>query len=166
MKRSKNFFISGEKDNGDVFWTVVFIQPLGEKRFSTKNQEFAITPVIQAYFTKTKVTTNLSNNVDKTTVFDIFEKVGFYDNIPEKVLKSARMKDALFNRPKKLAKIRNPLIPQIVNEEVFHDLEGEGNEKVIIPFNIVDIYTRLESLLGWKLSRHSSTLEEASNLIK
>ena len=35
----------------------------------------------------------------------------------------------------------------------------------MIPSNIIDIYTRLEILLGIKLSGHSDTLTEASNLI-
>ena len=43
-------------------------------------------------------------------------------------------------------------------------LEGQG-VKIIIPSNIIDIYTRLEVLLGLKLSGHSDTLSEASNLI-
>ena len=44
-----------------------------------------------------------------------------------------------------------------------HNLEGQG-VKIIIPSNIIDIYTRLEVLLGIKLSGHSDTLIEASNL--
>ena len=35
----------------------------------------------------------------------------------------------------------------------------------MIPSNIIDIYTRLEILLGLKLSGHMHTLVEASNLI-
>ena len=44
------------------------------------------------------------------------------------------------------------------------DLQREG-VKIIIPTNIIDIYTRLEVLLGLKLSGHTNTLTEASNLI-
>ena len=44
-------------------------------------------------------------------------------------------------------------------------LKGRGVEKIIVPSNIVDIYTRLEILLGLKLSGHTDTLTEASNLI-
>ena len=40
-----------------------------------------------------------------------------------------------------------------------------GVEKISIPSNIIDIYTRLEILLGSKLSGHTETLTEASNLI-
>ena len=45
-----------------------------------------------------------------------------------------------------------------------NNLQGEG-VKIIIPSNINDIYTRLEVLLGLKLSGHTDTLTEASNLI-
>ena len=44
------------------------------------------------------------------------------------------------------------------------DLEGQG-VTIIIPSNIIDIYTRFEILLGLKLSGHSDTLTEASALI-
>ena len=44
-------------------------------------------------------------------------------------------------------------------------LKIRGVEKIIIPSNIVDTYTRLEVLLGLKLSGHRNTLSEASNLI-
>ena len=44
-------------------------------------------------------------------------------------------------------------------------LRGKGIEKIIIPSNVYDIYTRLEVLLGYKLSGHTDTLTEASNLI-
>ena len=44
------------------------------------------------------------------------------------------------------------------------NLKGEG-VKIIIPSNIIDIYTRLEILLGLKLSGHTDTLTEAINLI-
>ena len=44
-------------------------------------------------------------------------------------------------------------------------LKGKGIEKTIIPSNIIDIYTRLEIFLDLKLSGHTDTLTEASNLI-
>ena len=45
------------------------------------------------------------------------------------------------------------------------NLQGRGIEKNIIPSNIIDIYTRLEILLGLKLSGHTDTLTEASAII-
>ena len=47
-----------------------------------------------------------------------------------------------------------------VNES---NLFGREIEKLIIPSNIIDIYTGLEVLLGLKLSGHTDTLTEASN---
>ena len=43
-------------------------------------------------------------------------------------------------------------------------LKGQGSEKTIIPSNIIEFYTRLEILLGLKLSGHLNTLTETSNL--
>ena len=51
-----------------------------------------------------------------------------------------------------------------MNTNDSNDLQGEG-VKIIIPSNITDIYNRLEVLLGLKLSGHTDTLTEASNLI-
>ena len=79
-----------------------------------------------------------------------------------KDLNSARMKGALYNLSSEIAKIRNPPLPAIENQS--DNLEGEG-VKIIIPSNIIDIYTRLEVLLGLKLFGHTDTLTEASNLI-
>ena len=42
---------------------------------------------------------------------------------------------------------------------------GQGNKKIIKPSDIIDIYTRLEILLGLNLYGHTDTLSEASNLI-
>ena len=44
-----------------------------------------------------------------------------------------------------------------------HNLKGQG-VKIIKPSNIIDIYTRLERLLGLKLSGLSDALTKASNL--
>ena len=59
--------------------------------------------------------------------------------------------------PKLVDEIQNKTFDEI-------DLEGRG-VKIIIPSNIIDIYTRLEVLIGLKLSGHTDTLTGASNLI-
>ena len=43
--------------------------------------------------------------------------------------------------------------------------QGRSNEKIIIPSNIINIYCGPEILLELRLSGHSDTLTEASNLI-
>ena len=101
---------------------------------------------------------------NNSTKFNILKIVGFFDNIPEIGLKSARMQDALYNLPKAIAKFRNRILPTIENVEDSNDLQEEG-VKIIIPSNLIDIYTRLEVLLGLKLSGHAEALTEASNLL-
>ena len=64
--------------------------------------------------------------------------------------------------PRLVEKIQNKTFEEITDDS--DDLQGEGI-KIIIPSNIIDIYTRLEILLGLKLSGHTDTLTEASNLI-
>ena len=64
--------------------------------------------------------------------------------------------------PKLVEEIQNRTFEEITEDS--DDLEGQG-VKIIIPSNIIEIYTRLEVLLGLKLSGHTSTLTEASNLI-
>ena len=66
------------------------------------------------------------DNFEKETVFDILQNVGFYDNIPKIGFKAARLKDALYDLPKEVARIRNPPLPTIENVEESSDLEGQG----------------------------------------
>ena len=44
-------------------------------------------------------------------------------------------------------------------------LDGTGIEKIIKPANIIDVYTRMEVLLGLKFSGHIDTRIEVSNFI-
>ena len=137
MKTSKNFFKLTE-DNGKVYWNEVLINPLEDNRISIKDREYDISPDIQAYFTNTKLTTKFLDNFEKETVFDIVQIVGFYDIKPKIGVKAARMKDALYDLPKAIDKIRNPPLPTIENVESSSDLEGQG-VKIILPSNIIDI---------------------------
>ena len=104
------------------------------------------------------------DNIEKETVFDILQNVGFYDNIPRTGLKAARMKDALYNLRQAKDRTRNHPLPAIENVEDSNDSEGQG-VKIFIPSNIIDIYTRLEILLGLKLSGRTDAVTTASNLI-
>ena len=64
--------------------------------------------------------------------------------------------------PKLVEEIQNKTFEEITDDT--DGLQGEG-VKIIIPSNTIDIYTRLELLLRLKLSGHTDTLTEASNLI-
>ena len=151
-----------EKDDGQVFWKKIPNNALEVNRISNKDQEYDIKPNSQTYFTNTKLTTKIMDDEDKLTVYDILKNTGFYSMKHTKGLNLAGMRDALYNLPKEIAKTRNALLPAIENES--DDLQGEG-VKIIIPSNIIDIYTRLEILLGLILSGHTDTPTKASNLI-
>ena len=158
MKKSKNFFKLQENPDGKIFWNKTLIIPQGESRVNINGDEFDIKPNIQNYFTNTKLTTKRLDDEDKLIIYNILKNVGFYNKPPKVEMKSVRMKDALYNLPNEIKKIQNSSLPAIEN------LEGQGL-KIIIPNNVIDIYTRLEILLGLKLSGHTDTLTEASNLI-
>ena len=100
MKKSKSFF-KLEQHGKEVFWNKIPIKALGENRNSIKDQEFVIKPNIQACFTNTNQTTKNMDDEDKSTVHSILKNIGFYSMRHTKVLKSARMKDALIALPKK-----------------------------------------------------------------
>ena len=77
-------------------------------------------------------------------------------------IKSKRKTFLLEKLPKLVEEIQNRTFEEIIDDS--DDLQGQG-VKIIIPSNIIDIYNRVEILLGLKLSGHTDTLTEASNLI-
>ena len=162
MKQSNNFF-KLQQDGKKIFWNKIPIIPLGGNMISINDEEYNIKPNIQNYFTKTYLTTKNMSNEDKLTIYNILKNLGFYSTHHVRGMNSFRMKDALYNLSKAVEKIQNPLLPEIEDREDI--LQGRGIEKIIIPSNIIDIYSRLEILLGLKLSGHIDTLTEASNLI-
>ena len=60
---------------------------------------------------------------------------------PSKDSNSKRAKSIKNDLKKRIHKIGNPLLA----------LQGQGIEKIVIPSNIIDIYTRLEIILALKL---------------
>ena len=64
--------------------------------------------------------------------------------------------------PISVEEIQNKTFDEITDSS--DNLQGEG-VKIFIPYNIIEIYTRLEILLGLKLSGHTDTLTEGINLM-
>ena len=64
--------------------------------------------------------------------------------------------------PELVEQLQNKTFDEITDDS--DNLQREG-VKITIPSNIIDNYTRLEILLGLKLSGHTDILKEASNLI-
>ena len=148
MKEKEKGFFNITEVSGQRYWNGIPINISGDSRIEIKNKEFNITPNLQNVFTDTtgKSLKNLTKTENKT-----------YKKLLQTLdYKNYRPKQGEYNsgRYKKTKKILNP-----------NNLQGRGIEKIIIPSNIIDIYTRLEILLGIQLSGHCDTLTEASNLI-
>ena len=147
MKNNTGFFKIEERDNGDVFWNGFPVEKIGGKRIKINENVFDITQGIQKVLTDTSnIPIKKLNGQDREIFNDILESLDFKNYKPVRgESKSGRSKQSktIFKK---------------------HNMEGQG-VKIIIPSNIIDIYTRLEVLMGLKLSGHTDTLTEASNLI-
>ena len=153
MNDSKNFFKVIRDAEGNFSWNNKEVIPLGGNRVKIEGEEFNITPEIQKAFTDTRY--NFNNTLmddENVLIFDKILNTLNYD--PSKDSNSKRTKSIKNDLKKGVHKIKNAPLT----------LQGEG-VKIIIPCDIIDIYTRLEILLGLKLSGHTDTLTEASNLI-
>ena len=59
-----------------------------------------------------------------------------------------------------------PKLVEVIQNKTFDEIVFQGDGvKIITPSNIIDIYTRLEVLLGFELSEYTDTLTEASDMI-
>ena len=128
----------------------------GVTEVEISGNKYDIFPGLQNVFTDTKYETAKSmSDMEKVVFRDILSKTNYYNRKPTKGRMSGRdrfIKNDLDNDVRRILKLDKKL-------------KGRGVEKIIIPSNIIDIYTRLEILLGLKLSGHTDTLSEASNLI-
>ena len=116
---------------------------------------YELTPEIYKALTYTTYTGNtMKDEHDFLLMYNIIRDLK-YDGLGDR--DSKRKIFFAKKLPKLVEDIQNRTFDEI-------DLEGQGL-KIIIPSNIIDIYTRLEILLGLKLTGHTDTLTEASNLI-
>ena len=136
------------------------INTLGGDRIQIKDNIYDLTPEIYKALSDTGYTGNtMKNESDILMMNNIINDLG-YTGVGDR--DSKRKTFLTITLPKLVEKIQNRTFEEITHDST--DLQGEGI-KIIIPSNIVDIYTILEVLLGLKLSGHTDTLTEASNLI-
>ena len=134
------------------------VKMLGGIEIKINENKYNITKGIQNIFKdKTYETAKSMNDNEKVVFRDILLKTDYYKRIPTKSRMSGRDRYNNFE-------LDND-VKQILGLDTKPKLKGKGVEKIIIPSNTIDIYTRLEVLLGLKLSGHTDTLTEASNLI-
>ena len=165
MNTSKNFFKAIRIADGKLSWNTKVIEPLGENTIEIRDREFDLSPEIQKALTNTNY--NFKNMGDKDVVnfWNILENV---DYNPREDSFSGRRKYIEKELSKRVDKIIHPTLSLPTTdteiESSSDDLEG-SSMKIIIPSIIIDIWTRLEVLLGLELSGHTDTLTEASSLL-
>ena len=140
-KNNTGLFNIEESDDGDIFWNGFPVEKIGGNKFKINEKIHNITPGIQKVLSDTSnIPLKKLNDKDRERFNNILESLDFenYKAIRGES-ESGRYKQSktIFER---------------------HNLEGQGIEKIIIPSNIIDIYTRLEVLLGLKLSGHTYTV--------
>ena len=132
------------------------IKMVGRTKVEINDNQFNITSGFQKVFTnKSYGTANSMNDMEKILFRNILQKTTYNNQKREK---------GPISGPDRY--IQNKLdddVRKILNLD--KQLKGRGVEKIIKPSNITDIYTKIEVLLGLKLSGHTNTLTEASNLI-
>ena len=136
------------------------VYPLGGDRIQIKDNIYDLTPEIYKALSFTGYDgKTMKNENDILMLNNIIRDLGYTGRGDYQSKRKTFLTETL---PKLVEDIQNKTFEEITNDS--DDLQGEG-VKIIIPSNIIDIYSRLEVLLGLKLSGHSDTLTEASNLI-
>ena len=122
------------------------------------NKKYNVTAGIQKVFTDQSYDIAKSmNDKDKLVLRDILQKTGYYNRKPTK--------GRLTGRDRYIRHDLDDDVRRSLNLNNKPKLNGRRFEKSIIPSNTIDIYTRLEVLLGLKLSGLTDTLTEFSALI-
>ena len=136
------------------------IYTLGGDRIKIKDNIYDLTPEIYKALSFTGYDGKTMKNENDILMLNNIKRDLGYTGIGDH--KSFRKTFHTEKLPKLVEEIQNKTFEEITDDS--DELQGEG-VKIIIPSNIIDIYTRLEVLLGLKLSGHTDTLTEASNLI-
>ena len=156
MAENTGFFKTHyDKQRGWMMNNIPIKSPGGTK-IQNYEDEYDLTKGIRnVLIKKTYKSIKSLNDNEKVVLRDFLSKTGYYSRKPTK------------GKPSGLDNyIKNELDDDVRRIlDLDKKLKGRGIEKIIIPSNIIDIYTRLEILLGLKLSGHTDTLTEASNLI-
>ena len=155
MSSKSSLKIDQDEKTGGASINEIPILILGGDSWKIKDIVHETTPEIHKAFSSTGFTgETMKNESDILMMKNILRDVK-YTGVGDR--DSKRKTVFTIDLPKRVREIQNKTFDEI-------DLEGQGL-KIIIPSNIIGIYTRLEVLLGWRLSGHSDTLTEASNLI-
>ena len=155
MSSKNSLRIDQEKRTGGASLNEIPVLIFGGHLLKIKDNVYEITPEIHKALSSTGcVGKSMKSENDILTMNNILRDVN-YTGIGVRTSKQKSF--FTITLPKLVEEIQNKTFNEI-------DLEDRG-VKNNIQSNIIDIYTRLEVPLGLKLSGHTDTLTEASNLI-
>ena len=136
------------------------IYTLGGDKLRIRDNDYELTPEKYKALSNTGYTAKTMKNERDILMMNNIIRVLGYTGVGDR--QSKRKTIFTITLPKIADDIQNKTFEEIIDSS--DDLQREG-VKVILPSNILDIYTTLETLVGLKLSGHTDTLTEASNLI-
>ena len=117
------------------------VKMLGGTEVEINENKYNITKGIQIVFNdKTYETAKSMNDNEKVVFRDIILKTDYYRRIPTKDRMPGRDRYIKFELDDDVNRILN----LYTKPKTTPKLKGRGVEKIIIPSNIIDIYTRLE----------------------
>ena len=132
------------------------IKMLQGTKVEINENKYNMTPGLQKVIVDQSYDTAKSmTDKDKFLFRDILRKTDYYNRESTKGRLTGRDRYIKYDLDNDVSRILN----------LDTKLKGRGIKKITIPSNITDIHTRLEVVLGLKLSGHTDTLTEASNLI-
>ena len=136
------------------------IYTLGANKLRIRDNDYELTPEIYKALSFTGYNGKTMKNENDILMMNKIARDLGYTSVGDRDSK----RKLLFTKtlPELVDDFQNKTFEQITDNS--DDLQGEGII-IIIPSKVIDIYTRLESLLGLKLSGKIDTLTEASNLI-
>ena len=152
--------IQGDLDRASILRIPIYT--LGGDRIRMNDNVYDLTPEKNIALSSTSYTGDtMKDENDILSVNNIKGDLG-YTGVGEKPSKQKTL--LTMKVPKLVEEFQNKTFAENMDNSD-DDLGGRRLEKFIIPSNIIDIYTRFENLRGQKLSGHTNTLTEASNLI-
>ena len=125
-EKEKGFFKITEDENGQRFWNGKRVEISGDSRIEIRGKDFNITPNLENVFTYT--TGRSLKKLDKTEILTYKQLL--------KTLNYKNYKNKSGEKNSGRYKKTNILLVHI-------HFQGRGIETIIIPSNIIDIYTRL-----------------------
>ena len=143
LMNSKNSLKITQDESGRANILGVPIQISGADTIKIDENTYELTPEINKVLSDTGYTgKTMKNESDILMMNNIIRDLGYTGDVDKP---SKRKTFLTITLPKLVEEIQNKTFEEITDDS--DDLQGEG-VKIIIPSNIIDVYTRLEILLG------------------